>query len=84
MDGDQENQLNQSAYRQLQGFIARTYPPGRFVAISGGRIVADAETFEELDATLHHMGFHTPDVLVVQAGVEYPETAVLFSPGISS
>lgn len=46
MDPDQENQLNQSAYRQLQGLIARTYPPGRFVAISGGRIVADAETFE--------------------------------------
>ncbi len=77
MDPAQERQLNQSAFRQLRGFIQQTYPPGRFVAIFGGKIVADAETFEELDATLHHLGHDSPEVLVVQAGVEYPETGVI-------
>lgn len=79
MDSTQERQLNQTAFRQLHGFILQNYPAGRFVAISGGRIIANAASFVELDAVLHHMGKHTPDVLVVQAGVEYPETAVIFA-----
>lgn len=77
MDPAQERQLNQSAYRQLRSFIQQTYTPGRFVAIFGGKIVADAETFEDLNSILHHLGHHSPEVLVVQAGVEYPETAVI-------
>jgi hypothetical protein len=79
MDPNQERQLNQDAYHQLRGFIQQTYPAGRFVAISGGKIVADAARFDELNALLHQMGNHSPDVLVVQAGVDYPETVTIFA-----
>jgi hypothetical protein len=78
MDPTQERQLNQAAYRQLRSFIEKTYPPGRFVAIAGGKIVADAADFAELNALLHQMGDHSPDVLVVQAGAQHPEMVTIF------
>src|SRR2546430_26547 len=84
MDPNQERQFNQAAYRQLSGFIQHTYPPGRFVAISGGKIVADAVSFEEINKLLHQMGIHSADVLVVQAGADYPETAVILLQGLPS
>ena len=70
---------NQAAFRRLAGQITRSYPQGRFVAIAGGKIVADAASFNELDSSLRALGQDSPDVLVVQAGVEYPESAVIFS-----
>ncbi len=79
MDPNQERQFNQAAFRQLSSFIQKTYPPGRFLAISGGKIIADVARFEELNAILHQMGHPSPDVLVVQAGVHYPETATIFA-----
>jgi len=63
----------------LSSFIQNTYPPGRFVAISGGQIIGDAARFEELDSILHQMGNHSPDVLVVQAGKQYAETVTIFT-----
>ena len=77
MEPSPEESLNQTAYRQLRDFIRENYPRGRFVAIAGGKIVADASTFRDLDAVLHQMGFTSPDVLVAQAGIEYPENATL-------
>lgn len=74
----QERQRNQAAYRQLSSFIEKTYPPGRFLAISGGQITADAASFEELNALLHQTGNHSPDVMVVQAGVDYPDIVTIF------
>jgi hypothetical protein len=71
MDESAEESLNQSAYRRLREFIRENYPHGRFVAIAGGKIVADAATFREVDSMLDQMGFTSPDVLVAEAGVEY-------------
>src|SRR5260370_34354811 len=79
MDPTGERQRNQAAYRRLSDFIQQTYPPGRFLAISEGKIVADAADFEELDTALHHMCQHSAEGLVVQAGVDYPEMAVIFA-----
>jgi hypothetical protein len=79
MDHTEDRQLNQAAYRQLRSIIQKTYPPGRFLAISGGKIIADAAGFEELHALLQQMGHHSPEVLVVQAGVDYPETVTIFA-----
>jgi hypothetical protein len=73
MDTATEHDLNQKAYRQLKETIAKTYPPGRYVAISEGRIVADADNFPELDALLKAMGKDPVHVLVAEAGVEDPE-----------
>lgn len=77
MDPIQERQRNQAAYRQLRSSIEKAYAPGRFLAISGGQIVADAAGFDELNALLRQMGNQSPDVLVVQAGVDYPETVTI-------
>jgi hypothetical protein len=74
----QDRQENQAAFRQLNGFIQATYPPGRFLAISEGAIIADADGFDELNRALEQMGHCSPDVLVVQAGVDNPEDVVIF------
>jgi hypothetical protein len=73
-----ERQLNQTAFRQLSGFIDQSYQRGRFVAIADGKIIADAASFVELDSALNALGQGSADVLVVQAGVQYPESAVIF------
>ena len=39
MGPTQERQVNQAAYRRLRDFIQQTYPPGRFLAISGARLL---------------------------------------------
>ena len=73
-----ERQINQAAFRQMSEQITRTYPKGRFVAIAGGNVIGDASSFDELDSALKALGYHSVEVLVVQAGVEYPERAVIF------
>ena len=73
-----EKQPNQAAFRRLAALINETYPHGRFVAIAGGKIIADAASFAELESSLKSLGHDSADVLVVQAGVEYPESAVIF------
>ena len=76
-----ERRLNQEAYRQLREAIKLAYPPDRFVAISGGKIVADAASFPEVEATLKSMGIESKETLVVQAGQEYLDYAIiLFQP----
>lgn len=74
-----ERQMNQSAFRLLESSIAQTYPHGRFVAIVKGAIVADAERFEELLSKVVALGQTPSRALIVQAGVEYPERAMIFA-----
>jgi hypothetical protein len=82
MDDLQQRQLNESAYRQLSAAINKTYPSGQFVAIAGGQVVADAGRFEELQSALRAQGRNPARVLIVQAGVEYPASAVILSQGV--
>ena len=77
----QEHELNQSAFRQMKSVIQATYPPGTFLAISGGKIIAHAAHMEALRTALRQMGRHTPDVLIVEAGVEYPEAVTILFQG---
>jgi hypothetical protein len=76
-----EREKNQRAFRRLKPVIDQRYPLGRYVAIDGGSIVADAPGFDELSAALTSMGKNSKEVLVVQAGVDYPEKAVIFAQG---
>lgn len=78
MDPIQEQQLNQAAFLQLSSFISNTYPQGRFVAIADGNILADADSFKELNSMLHQQGNHFTEVLIVQAGVDYSEPMTIF------
>jgi hypothetical protein len=75
----QDRDLNQAAYRRLAASINQTYPPGRFVAIAGGQVVADAERFDEVHSRLIALGIAPSEALVVEAGVEYPDPVVIFS-----
>ncbi len=78
MEPSSEHQLNQDAYLTMRDFIRQQYPREWFVAISGGQIIADAATFQLLRTLLVALGKEPTEVLVVQAGIEYPEKAVIF------
>jgi hypothetical protein len=80
----QERQLNQDAYRRLKNMINQSYSSGRFVAISGGQIAGDADSFREIKTLLKARGKDPAQVLIVQAGVEYPEYATIFVLGARS
>ena len=69
----ESRQKNQAAYRQMKQELAERYPAGWFVAIDDGEVVADAARFLELNAALAAIGKDRPDVMVVQAGVNYPD-----------
>jgi hypothetical protein len=48
------------------------------VAIGDDRILADAATFEELEALLRALGRKPGESLVVQAGMKLPDYVVIF------
>ena len=48
------------------------------MAFDDGEIVADAATFDDLTAALAAIGKDRPDILVVQAGVNYLEEVFIF------
>jgi hypothetical protein len=75
----QERERNNAAYRRLKEFIRQHYPHGRFVAIAGGAIVADGPSFEALDEALRAMGNDSAETMIVQAGFDYPEYAVILA-----
>jgi hypothetical protein len=81
MSAEQERQADQAAYRRLKDKLAQSYPAGRYLAIVGRQVVADADRFQEIRATLLNQGYNPPGVLIVQAGAEYPERAVIFAQG---
>ena len=82
MKPDNEYDVNQTAYRRLKDSIRDCYPPGRFVALAGGQIICDADTFPEVFKEVTARGLRPAEVLVVQAGVEYPDYAdILLSDG---
>ena len=83
METKSEHKNNQEAFRCLKQEIDEKYAQGRFVAIDQCRVVADAAAFDELNAELNKMGMNSSEILVVQAGDEYPETTyILFSASV--
>jgi len=81
MNEHEERAANHAAYRRLKDTLAQTYGAGRFVAITEGHVVADSDSFAQLRSQLVAMGKDPAGVLIVEAGVEYPETAVIFTLG---
>jgi len=75
MNRDERYELNETAFRRLKPAIDKQFPPGHFVALDGGDIIADAASFNELQEKLTAAGKNEPDVFVFQAGVDYPEYA---------
>jgi len=68
-----EREKNQAAFQSSKEELINRFPPGHFVAFEGGKIVADAASFDQLTEALAVVGKDRPDVFVVQVGVEYPD-----------
>jgi hypothetical protein len=66
-------------YEYAKKEVDRQFPAGRFVAVESGRIVADADSHRQLVEKLHAQGKTPKDLLIVQAGVDYPDSAVIFA-----
>ncbi|HYT89523.1 MAG TPA: hypothetical protein VEL76_12525 [Gemmataceae bacterium] len=79
MNDKQELDLNEAAYRRLKEHIRQTYPHGRFVALAGGEIVADAASMEQLHTVLEAMGKDPVKTFIIQAGVDYPEYLIILT-----
>jgi hypothetical protein len=67
-----------AAYRQLKETIDGGYPKGWFVGIADGQVLADAADFQKLEALLRAQNHDPRDVMVVEAGVAYPEFVTIF------
>jgi hypothetical protein len=76
--GINDRDLNHSAYRRMKEMLVQTYGRGRYIAIAAGEVVADAASFDELHRLVQQQGKNPCEVLIVQGGVEYPETAMIF------
>ena len=74
-----ERALNHATYRRLKDTLASSYHYGRFIAISAGQVILDGASFDEVRTRLSAMAKNSADVLMVQAGVEYPESIVIFT-----
>jgi len=72
-DVDVEQERNRAAYNRLKDTISRTYPHGWFVGIADEQVVGAAADFRALESLLREQGKDPRRVLVVQAGVGYPE-----------
>ena len=76
MSGSDKKQSGQQ-YEDLKQDIDRRYPPGRFVAIESSQVIADDESHRKLVEKLRALGKSPNGMLIVQAGVDYPESALI-------
>jgi hypothetical protein len=77
-DTNTEYERNGAAYVCLKETISRTYPHGWFVGIADEQVVGAAADFRALESLLRTQGKDPRRVLVVQAGVDYPEHVTIF------
>lgn len=73
------NDASAAWYAEHKQVIDRGFPAGRFLAVEQGQIIADAESHDMLVEVLKRQGKSPKDLLIVQAGVHYPDTAVIFA-----
>lgn len=78
MENHQEDGRKDDGYARMKGAIANAYPRGWFVAIADDTILAAAADFHELERLLRAQGKDPRDVLVVEAGIEYPKQVTIF------
>lgn len=66
-------------FAQVKAEIDQRYPTGRFVAIQSGRIVTNAPTHRLLVDELKSRQLSPKDMLIVEAGIQYPQSATIFA-----
>jgi hypothetical protein len=73
------NRASGERYTELKRQIDLQFPAGRVVAVEAGHAIADAPTHPQLVEKLRALGKSPKDMLIVQAGVEYPASATIFA-----
>lgn len=73
MTREELHAINQAAAAKLKPMIDSNYPSRHFVAIAGGKIVADDADFDQLLAKLRRTGIEVMDTLIERAGDETPD-----------
>jgi hypothetical protein len=79
MAGHQEHERNTATYLRLKDIFRQTYPQGWFVGIADDQIVGAANNFHDLEASVRARGKDPRKVLVVEAGVDYPDYVNIFA-----
>jgi hypothetical protein len=74
---------NEQAFRGMKAKLDARFPAGHLIAIDGGVVIADAASVDELRPLVIAAGKNPRDVLVVEAGAEYPEFATILLVGCS-
>jgi len=79
---ERELQLNRQAYERLREQIRRDYA-GQYVGIAGGKLIAAANTFEEVEAAMNKPQPVPEYFLIFPAGEEplfepYDDTLAIF------
>ena len=69
---------NDAAFRRMQREIEAAYPHGELVALSGGHVVAHADSPVLLRQALAKLELQNDDIFVVRAGETYVDRAVIF------
>jgi hypothetical protein len=70
------NSINKQ-YADLKPQVDMRFPVGQFVAVEAGSVVVDAQSHRELVEKLRSLGKSPRDMLIFQAGVEYPDSATI-------
>jgi hypothetical protein len=78
MAAHEELDRNNAGYLRMKETIKQTYPHGWFIGITDDRIVGAAAEFCDLELQLRSQGIDPRTVLVIEAGVEYPEYVTIF------
>ncbi len=68
--------LNDRAFWQLKPYIDKTYPPGHYIGLVDGKIVADASDFDTVREKLKLIEKRRDHSMVVQLGVNYLKKAI--------
>jgi len=79
MSEQDDRERNAAAYKRLKPTIDQTYPKGWFVGIADDRIVGAAANFRDLENSLRSQGLDPRKILVVEAGVTYPDYVTIFA-----
>jgi hypothetical protein len=74
----EDHDRNNAGYLRMKETIKETYPHGWFIGIADDHIVGAAATFCDLEVQLRAQGLDPRRVLVIEAGVEYPEYVTIF------
>jgi len=78
MDAVQDSDQRMAAYRRLKPSIDQGHPKGTFVAIANDRIIATAASFDSILDSIRDTGRDPRQVLVIQAGIDYPDYVTIF------